>query len=61
MNYIGALAIEGKTFNYRTTSGCTKALELSCSRPEGLDQAQEPVAAWWTRTTQEKIDIARTG
>ena len=24
MNYIGALALEGKTFDYRPTSGCTK-------------------------------------
>src|SRR5262249_59450269 len=28
MNYIGALAVEGKTFNYRTNDHLRKALEL---------------------------------
>src|SRR4029450_868479 len=28
MNYIGALAIDGKTFNYRTNGRLQKALEL---------------------------------
>ena len=32
MNYIGALAVEGKQFNYQTNERLHKALEASCSR-----------------------------
>ena len=32
MNYIGALAIEGKTFDYKTNERLHKALEPNCSR-----------------------------
>ena len=40
MNYIGALAIEGRTFDYKTNERLHKALEAQAVRgPEGLDQA----------------------
>ena len=40
MNYIGALAIEGRQFDYKTNERLHKALEAQAVRgPEGLDQA----------------------
>lgn len=40
MNYIGALAIEGRTFDYKTNERLHKALELKLvQNQEGLDQA----------------------
>ena len=43
MNYIGALSIDGKTFDYKTNERLYKALRTEAVRgPEGLDQADEP-------------------
>jgi len=32
MNYIGALSIDGKTFNYKTTNGSARRWSSSCSK-----------------------------
>ena len=60
MNYIGALAIEGKKFDYRTNERLHKALELK------LFQDQKDTIKLTTlvsnvvdRDTQEKIDIVK--
>ena len=43
MNYIGALAIDGKTFNYRTNERLHKALELKLFEDQkDTHQAEEP-------------------
>ena len=42
MNYIGALAVEGKTFSYDTNERLHRALRTeTVRRPEGHDQADE--------------------
>ena len=42
MNYIGALAVEGKKFEWHTNDRLRRALETEALRgPEGLDQAVE--------------------
>ena len=60
MNYIGALAVEGKKFDYRTNERLYKALELK------LFQDQKDTIKLTTlvsnvvdRDTQEKIDIVK--
>jgi len=60
MNYIGALAVEGKKFDYRTNERLHKALELK------LFQDQKDTIKLTTlvsnivdRDTQEKIDIVK--
>ena len=43
MNYIGALSIDGKTFDYKTNERLYKALELKAVRgSKGFDQADKP-------------------
>ena len=43
MNYIGALSLDGKKFDYRTNERLQKALELKLFRgSEGYDQADQP-------------------
>ena len=43
MNYIGALVIDGKTFDYKTNERLYKALELKLFEDQkGLDQADQP-------------------
>ena len=43
MNYIGALMIDGKTFDYRSERAAPQSAGAEALRgPEGLDQAHEP-------------------
>ena len=43
MNYIGALSIDGKTFDYKTNERLVQGARAEAVRgPEGLDQAHEP-------------------
>ena len=43
MNYIGALAVEGKTFDYRTNSRLPEGARTENVRgPEGFDKAHQP-------------------
>ena len=60
MNYIGALAIEGKTFNYRTNERLHKALELKLFEDQKDSiKLKNLVASVVDRETQEKIDVVK--
>jgi serine protein kinase len=60
MNYIGALAIEGKTFNYRTNERLQKALELKLFEDQKDSiKLKTLVSSVVDKETQEKIDVVR--
>jgi serine protein kinase len=60
MNYIGALAIEGKLFNYRTNERLHKALELKLFEDQKDSiKLKNLVASVVDRETQEKIDVVK--
>src|ERR671935_598062 len=60
MNYIGALAIEGKTFNFRTNERLQKALELKLFEDQKDSiKLTSLVSAVIDRDTQEKIDVVK--
>jgi serine protein kinase len=60
MNYIGALAIEGKSFNYRTNERLQKALELKLFEDQKDSiKLKTLVSSVVDRETQEKIDVVR--
>src|SRR6059058_1510786 len=60
MNYIGALAIEGRQFNYRTNERLYKALELKLfeDRKDSI-KLKNLVSSVVDKDTQEKIDIVK--
>ena len=60
MNYIGALAIEGKHFNYRTNERLYKALELKLfeDRKDSI-KLTSLVSNVVDKETQEKIDVVK--
>ena len=60
MNYIGALAIEGRTFDYKTNERLHKALELKLFEDQ-KDTIKLPslVSNVVDRSTQEKIDVVK--
>ncbi len=61
MNYIGALAIEGKTFDYRTNERLHKALELKLFEDQkDTIKLTSLVSNVVDRNTQEKIDIVKS-
>ena len=60
MNYIGALAIEGKQFDYRTNERLYKALELKLFEDQkDTIKLTSLVSNVIDRETQEKIDIVK--
>jgi serine protein kinase len=60
MNYIGALAIDGKTFNYRTNERLQKALEMKLFEDQkDTIKLSSLVSATMDADTQEKIDIVK--
>ncbi len=60
MNYIGALAIEGKTFDYRTNERLQKALELKLFEDQKDSiKLTSLVSSVVDKTTQEKIDVVK--
>jgi serine protein kinase len=60
MNYIGALAIEGKTFNYDTNERLRKALELKLFEDQKDSiKLTSLVSNVVVKDTQEKIDIIK--
>ncbi|MCB9557073.1 MAG: serine protein kinase [Deltaproteobacteria bacterium] len=60
MNYIGALAIEGKTFDYRTNERLQKALELKLFEDQrDTIKLTSLVSNVVDRDAQEKIDIVK--
>jgi serine protein kinase len=61
MNYIGALAIEGKTFNWRTNERLQKALELKLFEDQKDSiKLKTLVSSVVDKETQEKIDIVKS-
>jgi len=60
MNYIGALAVEGKTFDYRTNERLHKALELKLFEDQkDTIRLTSLVSNVVDKDTQKKIDIVR--
>lgn len=61
MNYIGALAVEGKSFNYRTNERLYKALELKLfeDRKDSI-KLTSLVSNVVDKETQEKIDVVKS-
>ncbi len=61
MNYIGALAVEGKTFDYKTNERLQKALELKLFEDQKDSiKLTTLVSNVVDKATQEKIDIVKT-
>jgi serine protein kinase len=60
MNYIGALAVEGKTFDYRTNERLHKALELKLFEDQKDSiRLTSLVSNVIDKDTQEKIDVVK--
>ncbi len=60
MNYIGALAIEGKTFDYKTNERLHKALELKLFEDQKDSiKLTSLVSQVVDKDTQEKIDVVK--
>jgi serine protein kinase len=60
MNYIGALAIEGKTFNYTTNERLNRALELKLFEDQkDTIKLTSLVSKVMDAETQEKIDVVK--
>lgn len=61
MNYIGALALEGKTFSYKTNERLEKALELKLFEDQKDSiKLTSLVSSVIDKETQEKIDIVKS-
>ena len=61
MNYIGALAIDGKTFDYKTNERLQKALELKLFEDQkDTIKLTSLVSNVVDKETQEKIDIVKS-
>ncbi|OGL43122.1 MAG: serine protein kinase [Candidatus Schekmanbacteria bacterium RBG_16_38_10] len=61
MNYIGALAIEGKKFNYKSNERLQKALELKLFEDQkDTIKLTSLVSSVVDKDTQEKIDIVKS-
>ncbi len=60
MNYLGALAIDGKTFDYKTNERLQKALELKLFEDQkDTIKLTSLVSSLVDKETQEKIDVVR--
>ncbi len=60
MNYIGALAVEGKIFDYRTNERLNKALELKLFEDQKDSiKLTSLVSSVVDKDTQEKIDVVK--
>jgi serine protein kinase len=61
MNYIGALAIDGRQFNYRTNERLQKALELKMFEDQKDSiKLTSLVSSVIDKDTQEKIDVVKS-
>ncbi len=61
MNYIGALAVEGKTFNYKTNERLQKALELKLFEDQKDSiKITSLVSTVVDKDTQEKIEVVKS-
>jgi serine protein kinase len=60
MNYIGALAVEGKTFNYKTNERLHRALELKLFEDQKDSiKLTSLVSTVVDKDTQEKIEVVK--
>src|SRR6201999_2270692 len=60
MNYIGALALEGKKFDYKTNERLHKALERKLFEDQrDTIKLTSLVSASESKDTQEKIDVVK--
>ncbi|MBN2490033.1 MAG: serine protein kinase, partial [Planctomycetes bacterium] len=60
MNYIGALAVDGKTFDYKTNERLQRALELKLFEDQKDSiKLTSLVSAVVDKETQEKIDVVK--
>jgi serine protein kinase len=60
MNYIGALAVDGRSFNYRTNERLHKALELKLFEDQKDSiKLKNLVSSVVDKETQEKIDLVK--
>jgi len=60
MNYIGALAVDGKQFDYKTNARLRKALELKLFEDQKDSiKLTSLVSSVIDQETQEKIDIVK--
>jgi serine protein kinase len=60
MNYIGALAVEGRTFNYKTTERLHRALELKLFEDQKDSiKLTSLVSTVVDKDTQEKIEVVK--
>ena len=61
MNYIGALAVEGKTFDWRSNPRLQKALEMKLFEDQkDTIKLTSLVSSVVDKDTQEKIDIVKS-
>src|SRR6185369_13692016 len=61
MNYIGALAIEGRTFNYKTNERLHRALELKLFEDQKDSiKLTSLVSTVVDKDTQEKIEVVKS-
>ena len=61
MNYIGALAVEGKKFDYKTNERLQKALELKMFEDQKDSiKLTSLVTSVMDKDTQEKIDVVKS-
>ena len=61
MNYIGALAIDGKKFDYKTNERLQKALELKLFEDQkDTIKLTSLVSSVVDKATQEKIDVVKS-
>ena len=61
MNYIGALSLEGKSFNYKTNERLNKALELKLFEDQKDSiKLTSLVSSVIDKETQEKIDVVKS-
>jgi serine protein kinase len=61
MNYIGALAVEGKKFNYKTNERLHRALEMKLFEDQKDSiKLTSLVSSVIDKETQEKIDVVKT-
>jgi serine protein kinase len=61
MNYIGALALEGKTFDYKSNERLQKALELKLFEDQkDTIKLTSLISSVVDKETQEKIDVVKS-
>ena len=61
MNYIGALALDGRRFDYKTNERLQKALELKLFQDQkDTIKLTSLVSSVVDKDTQEKIDIVKS-